>query len=373
MLQLSFVGQMIGSLGLGALIVMGYGLVLRHFSGKWYEAYASAIVFACGALAAMTNPIVLESGYIFDARAVFIALSGPFAGAGGAVLVALCTALPRIMIGGDGMTAGVAGIIIAAAAGIIYACLFPNKRTPGGFLLLGCLAALMVFSLFLLEFPTALALMERVGFTLTLVNILGTVLLGSALEATKRSADYLRDVEFNAERDPLTGLFNRRALEQFEGRLGQSIAPDKRYGCVVLFDIDRFKLVNDRYGHSRGDEVLQRVASTVTSRMRRSDLVVRFGGEEIAVVLLSTSLDDAYRIAEHIRALVEKLVFSHEGETFTVTVSAGIAAFTVGKTRLEDAFDYADRALYQAKDAGRNRTKTLTVPVADRAPVRANA
>nr|WP_246072606.1 GGDEF domain-containing protein [Martelella lutilitoris] len=348
-------------------------MVLRHFRGKWYEEYASAVVFACGALAAMTNPIVLESGYIFDARAVFIALAGPFAGPGGTILVALCTALPRIMIGGDGMMAGVAGIIIAAAAGIVFTWLFPNKRTPGGFLILGCLAALMVLSLFMVEFRTALNLMESIGFTLTLVNILGIVLLGSALEATKRSADYLRDVEFNAERDPLTGLYNRRALEQFEGSLGQSVAPDKRYGCVVLFDIDRFKSVNDRYGHARGDEVLQRVATTVTSRMRRSDLVVRFGGEEIAVVLLSTSVDDAYRIAEHIRALVEKLVFSHEGETFTVTVSAGIAAFTVGETPLEEAFDYADRALYRAKNAGRNRTEILSVPVPGRAPVRANA
>jgi len=373
LLQLSFVGQMIGSLGLGALIVMGYGLVLRHFSGKWYEDYASAVVLACGALAAMTNPIVLESGYIFDARAVFIALAGPFAGPGGAVLVAACTVLPRIMIGGDGVTAGVAGIIIAAGAGIIFNWLFPNKRTPAGFLLLGCLAALMVLSLFMLEFHTALTLMESIGFTLTLVNILGIVLLGSALEATKRNADYLRDVEFNAERDPLTGLYNRRALGQFEGSLGQSVSPDKRHGCVVLFDIDRFKSVNDRFGHARGDEVLQRVAATVTSRMRRSDFVVRFGGEEIAVVLLSTSVDDAYRIAEHIRALVEKLVFAHEGETFTVTVSAGIAAFTVGETKLEEAFDYADRALYQAKNAGRNRTKILSVPVSRAAAARANA
>ncbi|MBB4121514.1 diguanylate cyclase [Martelella radicis] len=358
---------------MGALIVMGYGMVLRHFRGKWYEDYASAVVLACGALAAMTNPIVLETGYIFDARAVFIALAGPFAGPGGAVLVAACTALPRIMIGGDGMMAGVAGIIIAAAAGIIFTWIVPQKRTPGSFLLLGCLAALMVLSLFLLEFHTALALMESIGFTLTLVNILGIVLLGSALEATKRSADYLRDVEFNAERDPLTGLYNRRALEQFEHSLGQSVAPDKRFGCVVLFDIDRFKSVNDRYGHARGDEVLQRIANTVTSRMRRSDLVVRYGGEEIAVVLLSTSVDDAFRIAEHIRSLVEKLVFSHQRESFSVTISAGIAAFTVGETQLEEAFDYADRALYQAKNAGRNRTEILNVPVTHEVPVRANA
>ncbi|MET3598559.1 GGDEF domain-containing protein [Martelella mangrovi] len=373
MLQFDFVGQMIASLGLGALVVMAYGLILRHFRGKWYEGYASAAVLACGALASMTTPIVLPAGYVFDARAVFIALAGPFAGVGGAVLTAACAATFRILVGGDGMLAGVVGIVIAALAGIVFIRFMPQKRTAGGFLVLGCLAALMAFSVFLIDFDTAMLLIAGVSVPLTIVNILGVVVLGLALERTRRSAEYLRDVEFNAERDPLTGLFNRRALKQFEGRIGQMLAPGRRAGCVVLFDIDRFKLVNDRYGHPRGDEVLQRVAATVTSRMRRSDLVVRYGGEEIAVVLLSTSLDDAWRIAEHIRSRVEKLVFTHDRETFSVTLSAGIAGFTVGDVPLETAFDHADRALYQAKNAGRNRTEILSLPLLHETPVRANA
>nr|WP_272212069.1 LytS/YhcK type 5TM receptor domain-containing protein [Marinicella sp. W31]MDC2877966.1 LytS/YhcK type 5TM receptor domain-containing protein [Marinicella sp. W31] len=201
---------------MGALVVMGYGLILRHFRGRWYEQYASAIVLACGALASMTNPITLQTGIIFDARAVFIALAGPFAGPAGAALVAIFVAIPRILIGGEGMIAGVAGIAISASVGVVFARFAPKRRTIGSLFVLGCMTSLTAASVFLLDFRTAMVVLGSIGIPTTLTSIVGVIILGSALEATKRNTDYLRVVEFNAERDPLTGLFNRRALYQFE-------------------------------------------------------------------------------------------------------------------------------------------------------------
>lgn len=362
MQQLEFIGELVTSFGLGALIVIGYGLVLRHLRGHGMERYASAILFSCGAIAAMMNPVTLNSGYVFDARAVFIALAGPFGGAIAGVITGVAAGLTRFLIGGSGTFAGIAGIAVAMAAGVIFARFGPRRQTLRSLAILGLGTATMVFSLLLTDIDTAGSLFRRVGLPLTLVNILGVMLLGYVLEGTRRGTDHLRVVEFNADRDPLTNLFNRRALAQFAQNLRRQETGDTAHGCVVLFDIDRFKSVNDRYGHARGDVVLRTVADTITHRVRRSDVAVRYGGEEIAVILIGTAIDDARRVAEQIRRVVEELVFEHENQHFSVTVSAGISAFDADGTQLEHALDFADRALYRAKNAGRNRTETLLVP-----------
>lgn len=357
--QIDIVGQLITGLGLGALIVLGYGFVLRHLQVPWQQGFASAVVFGCGAVAAMTNTIELQAGYVFDARAVFIVLSGPFAGPFACVLVSVLAAIARIWIGGEGMVAGLAGIAIAGAVGVIFSLYASKPLRLRSFLILGALTALNGFSLLLVGVDRAFELFVLAGAPLVAVDIIGTVLLGSALEGTRRETTYLHDVEFNADRDPLTGLYNRRALAHFESRIEREATGEKKTCCAILLDIDRFKVVNDRYGHSCGDEVLKRVAASVSARVRRSDLAARYGGEEIAIVLLSVSSEDGFRIAEQIRTTIGNISFTHEGEVFSITVSAGVAGFTTGETRLSTALDFADRALYRAKNAGRNRTEIL--------------
>lgn len=357
--QLDVVGQLIASLGLGALIVFGYTFVLRQIEGVFWQICASSIVFTCGAVAAMTSAIELPNGYLFDARAVFIVLSASFGGPVVGVLVSVAVAAVRMSMGGEGMAAGLLGIAIAGCVGIGFSVFRPKVLTFGSLLLLGCLSTLNMLSALVAGTHEALALFRVVGGSLTLVDIVGTVLLGSALEAARRATSHLRDVEFNADRDPLTGLYNRRALTQLEVSIDRGASEGKQQSCIILFDIDRFKTVNDRYGHPRGDEVLIQVAKTITTRIRRSDIAVRYGGEEIAVILLSTSLEDGYRVAEQIRTTIEELQFSFEGQQFSITISAGVAGFLAGETRLATALDFADRALYRAKDAGRNRTEVL--------------
>lgn len=361
MLQFSFIGQLVASLGLGALVVIGYGIVLRRLGGKRSALYASAIIFSFGALAAMVNPIELQPGIVFDARAVFIALAAPFGGPLAGVAAGMSAAAFRYWGGGDGAVAGMTGIVISTLAGLIFCWLSLKRQTVKSLLMLGLMTDIMVFSVFVLGFEVAGPLFQNVALPLSLINIGGVVMLGYVLEATRQADDHLRLVEFEAERDPLTNLWNRRALAELGVRMAAPDNTEPKQGCIILFDIDHFKAINDRFGHPRGDLVLLAVARVISTRVRRSDMVVRYGGEEIAVILLGSPVEAACRVAEQVRHLVEEERFEHEGHSFGVTVSAGLTAFDTMQMPLSHALDLADRALYKAKNAGRNRVHFETV------------
>ena len=156
-----------------------------------------------------------------------------------------------------------------------------------------------------------------------------------------------------ATHDPLTGLLNRRGIDQ---RLAQEVKEARRYDrplAVAMFDIDHFKRVNDTYGHDVGDEVLQAVARVAQAHLRASDMLARWGGEEFLVVAPETDGDGARELAEKLRQSVEA---SSHPEAGRVTISAGVAAFT-GDGEAQDLVKRADGALYQAKEGGRNRVQ----------------
>ncbi|MCB1908839.1 MAG: diguanylate cyclase [Rhodocyclaceae bacterium] len=168
--------------------------------------------------------------------------------------------------------------------------------------------------------------------------------------------------------DPLTGLHNRRALESalpLEWRRAQRHA---RPLSLLMVDVDHFKRVNDRYGHAAGDACLRAVAAALESCVGRpGDLVARFGGEEFTLLLPETPLDAAMRIADEIHAAMESLEipFDDEADDLKLTVSIGIATCGVdgerGPVSERDLLSTADKALYRAKHAGRNRTCTAGV------------
>lgn len=145
--------------------------------------------------------------------------------------------------------------------------------------------------------------------------------------------------------DPLTGVLNRRALDE---ALASQFAMKLRYGVgfsLVLFDIDRFKEVNDQQGHLRGDQILQEVARELDERVRETDMVARYGGEEFVIIMPATNLDGASTITDRLREEVE--------EYLPVTLSGGVAEAIDGDSA-EAIIDRADAALYAAKSAGRN-------------------
>ena len=156
--------------------------------------------------------------------------------------------------------------------------------------------------------------------------------------------------------DSLTGIANRRAYQKgFEAMLDRA---KRRHGALylVLCDIDHFKQINDNYGHPFGDEVLRQVARLFEAVVRAVDLAARTGGEEFAILLEDADRLGAMKVAERLRGLVEELQLSYLGQRVAVTISLGIAAFPKDGDSVERLVSCADKALYQAKKAGRNRT-----------------
>jgi diguanylate cyclase len=161
--------------------------------------------------------------------------------------------------------------------------------------------------------------------------------------------------------DPVTGVPTRAALEHTytsltvgssELRRSTDNTPlDHENHAALMIDVDRFKQVNDRYGHAVGDTVLRGIGSTIRDSVRQRDQVARYGGEEFAVILPRTGLEDAETIGEKIRTAVESSTF--EDPSMTITVSVGVGRLLLGADAGAGFVD-ADRAVYAAKDGGRN-------------------
>ncbi|HMA12506.1 MAG TPA: diguanylate cyclase [Steroidobacteraceae bacterium] len=154
--------------------------------------------------------------------------------------------------------------------------------------------------------------------------------------------------------DPLTRIPNRLAYEQ---RMEDELERFRRFGqpvCLATCDIDHFKRINDSYGHRAGDKVLQVVSECFAASVRSTDFVARYGGEEFVFVLPGSTLEDAQGLMNRIREKVGEVGFHFRGTPVSVTVSCGITALRPDDGA-DDAFDRADKAMYQAKDAGRNR------------------
>jgi two-component system cell cycle response regulator len=155
--------------------------------------------------------------------------------------------------------------------------------------------------------------------------------------------------------DPLTGLYNRRYLDvHMKTVVSRAIATQKPI-CVLLFDIDHFKGINDTYGHDAGDDVLRDFADRLRRGVRGIDLVARYGGEEFIVVMPETDVGFASLIAERLRSDVEKTAFTTRAGSIPVTVSIGLAQWRGASDAADALIKRADQALYTAKRSGRNR------------------
>ena len=159
--------------------------------------------------------------------------------------------------------------------------------------------------------------------------------------------------------DSLTGVYNRRYLMAHLDRRLMGIAETNKPVSILLFDIDRFKTVNDTHGHSVGDDVLVKLASIAGDNLRSVDLIARLGGEEFVAVLSEIDAGTARRVAERLRARIEEARVSlPDGTELGVSVSIGIATATSAEETADKLIERADTALYAAKEAGRNRVET---------------
>ena len=169
---------------------------------------------------------------------------------------------------------------------------------------------------------------------------------------TKRLMESLRD---STLRDPMTGLNNRRFLEEYVETLVASVHRKHSHAAILMLDLDYFKMVNDTYGHDAGDAVLKALSNVLKQSVRASDLVIRYGGEEFLIILLDSQGDAAVQVAENIRVAVEGLKVQVAGIVLQKTISIGISDFPTDSDTFWQAVKFADVALYQAKEKGRNR------------------
>jgi diguanylate cyclase (GGDEF)-like protein len=184
----------------------------------------------------------------------------------------------------------------------------------------------------------------------------------STFIALQTTLDVMRisDLEHETFTDPLTGIYNRRFMEQ---RLAEEISKARRYSfqlSVLLFDLDHFKQVNDERGHQAGDQALIEISALVSEQLRNSDILSRYGGEEFLIIMPNTGPSEAPVLAERLRARIEAHDFlrNHEGiqqRELQLTVSIGLASFSHSSDNEEILIGNADRNLYQAKNEGRNR------------------
>jgi len=169
-------------------------------------------------------------------------------------------------------------------------------------------------------------------------------------------ADYHEEIYRLTIVDALTQVANSRYLNEFLEREVLRTVRHARPLSLVLFDIDRFKPINDQFGHLAGDFTLRELAGCVKKVVRREDLFARYGGEEFAIVLIETGLAEAVRAAERIRKLVEDHPFRFDGQVFHLTISLGVAECLLdGTATARELMRRADEKLYEAKRAGRNK------------------
>ncbi len=213
--------------------------------------------------------------------------------------------------------------------------------------------------------------MEKEG-TEGLVNYLGTI---SSLRDSKhrrvgkiltlhdntQARQLLDQLEELAARDSLTGIFNRRSFNQLATQNMYNLRESGGRMALIMLDLDHFKKINDTYGHSAGDVALKTVTDTCQNLLRQQDIFGRYGGEEFVIFLPEIDLTAATGIAERLRKGIREQVVSYDDSSFSITASLGVTGIS-SKTsirNLDDLFQLADKAVYQAKQEGRDRVCVL--------------
>lgn len=196
------------------------------------------------------------------------------------------------------------------------------------------------------------------GFLLSSVR--ATRFLGKTLDQNFTLKHQLESSKTKAEEDAridhLTGLHNSRAFHEAGENLANISQEKNDNFSLIIMDIDHFKNVNDTFGHATGDYILKKVAEMLKQTFRKSDICSRIGGEEFAILLPSTTLDQSYELAEKIRKKIEETSFLVDDQSISITASFGLCT---GTDDINTLFVQADKFLYQSKDSGRNRISCI--------------
>lgn len=341
------------AIGLMALLSIFFGMIERL---KWPDMNRSilhGVLFGTGAVFTMMSPFELNPGSLFDGRTIFIGLAAAFAGFPAALISGALAAAFRIYTGGVGMFAGCVGIFFAASIGYFWFRYMRPEKGHSSVADLAVLGGILCFSMsaiFLMPPDLAIGALKNIVPVLSISIMICAVVLGSFMERELRLISSESIWRENAVTDELTGVFNRR---KFVDDLEEMAESNQPYAMLIV-DIDHFKRVNDEFGHAAGDHALKAMASAIRTCLRSTDSVYRIGGEEFAVLVPNVTQDITQRIAARIGSGVENAKIMHGTIAIPLTVSIGAKVAVRATEEPAQVFDQADKAVYAAKQAGRN-------------------
>ncbi|MCG7383934.1 diguanylate cyclase [Paenibacillus sp. ACRRY] len=305
----------------------------------------------------MNYSFPLNEDTIVDLRHLAIVTSAVYLGGMASVISGLVISILRIAMFGLSSAAIDAGFVMTliGLSGVYFAYASWSRLTK--IITMNLLGITLIFVILMLNSSSMNSLMKVYPLQMT-ISFVGGIFIYFIAEFINKSNEMLFLLERRASTDHLTNLSNRRQFEKSLQLQLELARENKQKLSLLVIDIDRFKKVNDTYGHSAGDAVLKQLGQLLIEHSRSADMVSRNGGEEFAILLRDCGNHQALAIAESIRQSVEKYLFAlPDGTTIRLTISIGVAVFPDHCDEQDDAdfFEQADRALYEAKNTGRNR------------------
>ncbi|MEW4431561.1 diguanylate cyclase [Paenibacillus illinoisensis] len=305
----------------------------------------------------MNYSFPLNEDTIVDLRHLAIVTAAVYLGGLASVISGLVISILRIAIFGMSSPAIDAGFVMTliGLSGVYFAYASWSRLTK--IITMNLLGITLIFVILVLNSSSMNSLMKVYPLQMT-ISFVGGIFIYFIAEFINKSNEMLFLLERRASTDHLTNLSNRRQFEKSLELQLERARENRQKLSLLVIDIDRFKKVNDTYGHSAGDAVLKQLGKLLIEHSRSADMVSRNGGEEFAILLLDCGNHQALAIAESIRQSVEKYLFAlPDGTTIRLTISIGVAVFPDHCDEQDDAdfFEQADRALYEAKNTGRNR------------------
>lgn len=305
----------------------------------------------------MNYSFPLNEDTIVDLRHLAIVTAAVYLGGLASIISGLVISVLRIAMFGMSSAAIDAGFVMTliGLSGVYFAYASWSRLTK--IITMNLLGITLIFVILVLNSSSMNSLMKVYPLQMT-ISFVGGIFIYFIAEFINKSNEMLFLLERRASTDHLTNLSNRREFEKSLELQLERARENRQKLSLLVIDIDRFKKVNDTYGHSAGDAVLKQLGQLLIEHSRSADMVSRNGGEEFAILLLDCGNHQALAIAESIRQSVEKYLFAlPDGTTIRLTISIGVAVFPDHCDDQDDAdfFEQADRALYEAKNTGRNR------------------
>ncbi len=332
-----------------------FNAVMRKFRATKYEQIAFGVLFGVIIVIAMTNPLTLGEGLIFDTRTALVASAVMFVGPLAGVIAVAFGLVCRVMIGGVGIGPGVLGLVMAFGIALAWArFIAPRiKVAMWNDALLGVALTTSAVAFFLLPFETAMQLFIAVTPTLLIANVLSMVAIGLVFRREMRFFELNKELTVRSETDALTNLLNRRGLDTAVG----ASKFDARHGhALFYFDVDNFKAVNDTYGHGAGDAVLSILAARIKESIRQEALFSRHGGDEFSIYIPKLDAPDVQLVADRVRKAISDQAMTYDNMSFDVSISIG-AFWTNKMMAVDEMIAKADAQLLLAKQAGKNRVQ----------------